>query len=56
MAFSASKETYKREFSPLLAIKDSFPKYVVTLDKFWQVNDNGVKGIHMADFLLKAEF
>ena len=52
--FSA-QETYDREFSPLVAIKDSYPKYVVTTDKFWQADENGVKGIHLKDFLLKQE-
>ena len=52
MEFS-SKETYLREFTPLTAIKDSYPKYVVTMDKFWQADENGVKGIHLRDFLLK---
>jgi hypothetical protein len=45
-------ETYKREFSPLKAIRDSHPKYVVTTSKWWEVNDEGVRGIHLKDFLL----
>jgi len=49
----SNKETYNREFSPLVAIKDSYPKYVVTLDKYWQADENGVKGIHLTDFLLR---
>jgi predicted AAA+ superfamily ATPase len=55
MEFSG-KETYDREFSPLLAIKDNYPKYVVTMDRFWQADENGVKGIHLKDFLLKQEY
>jgi hypothetical protein len=55
MEFSGNKETYNREFSPLVAIKDSYPKYVVTMDKFWQADENGVKGIHLKDFLLRKE-
>ena len=51
-----NKETYRREFSPLTAIKDSYPKYVVTLDKYWQADENGVRGIHLKDFLLKQEY
>jgi predicted AAA+ superfamily ATPase len=46
-------ETYKREFTPLKAIKDSHPKYVVTSSKWWEINDEGVQGIHLKDFLLK---
>lgn len=51
----SSEATYKREFFPLLAIKDSYPKYVVTMDQFWQADENGVKGIHLRDFLLKQD-
>jgi len=48
-----SIETIEREFSPLEAIKDHYPKYVVTMDTFWSEDRNGVKGIHLYDFLLK---
>ena len=51
-----SKETMDREFTPLTEIKDHYPKYVITLDKFWQENRNGVVGIHLKDFLLKESF
>jgi len=46
-------DTYNREFAPLMSIKDSYPKYVVTMDKNWQADENGVMGIHLKDFLLK---
>jgi predicted AAA+ superfamily ATPase len=52
--FSAA-ETMKREFEPLKNIRDNYPKYVVTLGKYWRVDDEGVKGIHLKDFLLKNE-
>lgn len=48
-----SQETIDREFSPLTEIKDHYPKYVVTLDKYWKEDRNGVSGIHLKDFLLK---
>jgi predicted AAA+ superfamily ATPase len=51
-----SKETMDREFTTLTEIKDHYPKYVVTLDKFWQENRNGVAGIHLKEFLLKENF
>lgn len=47
-----SEATVTREFAPLLAIKDQYPKYVVTLDDFWQDNVEGVKHIYLPDFLL----
>ena len=41
-----------REVSNLLEIKDHYPKYVVTLDELASGNFNGVKIVHLADFLL----
>jgi predicted AAA+ superfamily ATPase len=52
----SSPETREREFAPLRAIKDHWPKLVITLDPFWQAEDQGVRGIHLKDFLLKPEF
>ena len=52
----AEETTIKREFKPLLEIKDNYPKYVVTMDRFWKDNINGIKHIHVADFLLLKEF
>jgi uncharacterized protein len=46
------KSTIDREFTPLLEIKDNHPKYVVTMDEFWKDNIEGVKHMHIADFLL----
>lgn len=41
-----------REISNLLDIKDNYPKIVVTLDDFANYNINGIKIMHLADFLL----
>ena len=35
----------------ILEIKDHYPKYVVTLDELAAGNINGVKIVHLADFL-----
>ena len=48
-------DTAEREFSPLESIKDHHPKYVVTADRYWGENRNGITSIHLADFLLKEE-
>ena len=48
-------EVYKREFTPLKEIKDNFPKYVVSMDRYAERNDGGVIGIHLSDFLLKDD-
>ena len=48
----ASQATVEREFAPLLAINDHYPKYVVSMDSLWQDNVEGVRHRHIADFLL----
>lgn len=47
-----SEQTAQREFAPLLAIADNYPKYVVTLDDLWKGNIEGVKHLHMVAFLM----
>lgn len=49
-------EESDREVANLLEIKDHYPKYVVTLDELASGNVNGVKIVHMADFLLSGEY
>ena len=49
-------EEADRETVNLLEIKDHYPKYVVTLDEFASGNINGVKIVHLADFLLRDEY
>jgi len=44
--------TIDREFNPLLKLRDHYPKYVVTMDKTWADNINGIEHKHIADFLL----
>ena len=46
-----SDATVEREFVPLLAISDHYPKYVVSMDDVWQDNIEGVRHWHIADFL-----
>jgi hypothetical protein len=48
--------TIEREFKPLLQIRDNFPKYIVTMDELWKDNIDGIKHMHIADFLLMAVF
>ena len=45
-------EESDREIGNLLDIKDHYPKYIVTLDNLAGGNVNGVKIVHLADFLL----
>lgn len=48
----ASQATINREFAPLLAINDHYPKYVVSMDEIWKDNIEGVRHRHISDFLL----
>ena len=49
-------EESDREAANLLEIKDNYPKYVVTLDELAAGNINGVKIMHLADFLLAEDY
>ena len=44
------------EIANLLEIRDHYPKYVVTLDELAEGNINGIKIVHMADFLLSNDY
>lgn len=41
-----------REIANLIAIRDNYPKMVVTLDDYASGNINGIKLLHLSDFLL----
>ena len=51
-----SEQTVEREFSPLLAVSDHYPKYVITMDDFWKDSIEGIKHLYIADFLLSENF
>lgn len=51
-----SEKTEKREYDRLLQIKDNYPKYVLCTDEFAGGNYEGIKTMHIADFLLSKEF
>lgn len=52
----SSPETEQREYGRLLEIHDNFPKYVLCTDAFAGGNYQGIKTMHIADFLLSEEF
>ncbi len=47
-----SAATVEREFAPLLAINDHYPKFVVSMDSAWRDNVEGVRHKYIVDFLL----
>lgn len=51
-----SPETEKREYERLLEINDNYPKYVLRTDEFAGGNYQGIRTMHVADFLLSEEF
>ncbi len=51
-----SDETEKREYDRLLEISDNYPKYLLRADEFAGGNYEGIKTMHVADFLLSEEY
>ena len=51
-----SENTEKREYERLLALHDNYPKYVLTTDDFAGGNYEGIKTMHIADFLLSSDY
>lgn len=51
-----SEKTAKREYERLLEIRDNYPKYVLTTDAFASGNYQGIRTMHIADFLLSTEY
>lgn len=51
-----SEKTAKREYERLLEIHDNHPKYVLTTDAFAGGNYQGIRTMHIADFLLSTEY
>ena len=51
-----SEKTEKREYNRLLEIPDNYPKFVLTTDEFAGGNYEGIKTMHIANFLLSAEY
>ena len=51
-----SDSTRAREYGRLLEIDDNYPKYVLLNDEYAGGNYQGIKTIHIADFLLSKDF
>ena len=51
-----SERTAKREYERLLEIRDNYPKYILTTDAFAGGNYQGIRTMHIADFLLSTEY
>ena len=52
----SNEKTEKREYDRLLEIRDNYPKYLLTTDSFAGGNYEGIKTMHVADFLLSDDF
>jgi len=53
---AGAAETRAREYAPLQAIEDNYPKYVVTLDPTVGDYSNGIHHMRVPDFLLLASY
>lgn len=51
-----SEKTEKREYDRLLEIGDNYTKYLLRTDDFAGGNYQGIKTMHVADFLLSEEY
>lgn len=49
----ADQSTAEREYGNLLSIKDNYPKYVVTMDDIKGNTYEGIKHMHLGEFLTK---
>ena len=49
-------ENSDREVGNLMEIKDHYPKYVVTLNEMDKGIENGIKIVHLSEFLLSDSF
>lgn len=48
-----AQETFEREMRPLQNIHDNYEKLVLTMDRFSEGNYNGIKVMHVLDWLLQ---
>ena len=48
--------TEQREYGRLLSVTDNYSKYVLRADEFAGGNYQGIKTMHIADFLLSKEY
>lgn len=51
----SSEETKEREYRPLLAIKDNFPKLILTLDDLPESNENGIVRKNIRQWLMEQD-
>lgn len=47
------QETVKREIAPLMAIGDNYPKWLITLDRDFGDDIEGIQRLNLQDFLLR---
>lgn len=52
----SSEKTKEREYGNLLSIADNYPKYVLRTDILTGGNHEGIKTMHVADFLLSRDY
>ena len=51
----ADEEKLKQELAVFEAIKDNYPKYLLTLDDVFVADHNGIRTLNIIDFLLERK-
>jgi predicted AAA+ superfamily ATPase len=52
----ATEDVIEREFGAYKDIQDHYPKYVVTLNEMDKGIENGIKIVHLSEFLVSDSF
>ncbi|MCX4340902.1 MAG: hypothetical protein OSJ72_14815 [Lachnospiraceae bacterium] len=50
---SGTAHTYQRVIAPLKAVRDHYPKYIVTMDEV-PMEEDGIRQINVSEFLLQS--
>ena len=56
VTYVLTEDNIDREFAPLEAIEDNYPKIIISTDSLVKINRNGIRQVNILDFLLDGAF